>query len=69
MVNPNEVIPKVAERYKLKLNDAENWFHRTEWATNGWVSNKMIESVVYNLKLAHILNKNQPIPELIWKRQ
>lgn len=68
MTNNETVIPIVAERYQLKLEDAENWFHRTEWATNGWVSNKMIQSVVYNLKLAHILAQDKAIPELIWKR-
>lgn len=69
MVNSNRVIPIVAKRYQLKLEDAENWFHRTEWATNGWVSDKMLESVIYNLKLAHILEQEKIIPELIWKRK
>ena len=68
MVNNKTVIPMVAERYQLELNDAENWFHRTEWATHGWVSNKMIQSVVYNLKLANILAQDKAIPEVIWKR-
>jgi sulfonate transport system substrate-binding protein len=68
MDKQSAVIPIVAKRYKLKLEDAENWFHRTEWATNGWVSNKMIQSVIYNLKLAKILVENKTIPELIWKR-
>jgi ABC-type nitrate/sulfonate/bicarbonate transport system substrate-binding protein len=68
MKNSGTVIPKVAERYQLKLQDAENWFHRTEWATDGWVSDKMLESVIYNLKLARILEKDKAIPELIWKR-
>lgn len=62
------VIPQVSERYKLKLKDSENWFHRTEWAIDGWVSDKMLQSVIYNLKLANILNQEKAIPELIWKR-
>jgi ABC-type nitrate/sulfonate/bicarbonate transport system substrate-binding protein len=69
MNNSTEVVPQVAKRYKLKLSDAENWFHRTEWATDGWVSNKMLESVVYNLKLAKILEQEKAIPELIWRRK
>lgn len=69
MANDKTVIPMVAERYQLELDDAENWFHRTEWATHGWVSNKMLQSVVYNLKLANILDQDKAIPELIWKRQ
>ncbi len=68
MSNSETVIPKVAERYNLKLNDAENWYHRTEWAVNGWISDKMLQSVVYNLKLAQIIPEHTEIPELIWKR-
>ena len=68
MKSSTEVIPIVADRYKLQITDSENWFHRTEWALNGWVSDKMLESVVYNLKLAKILDQNQNIPELIWRR-
>ncbi|OJJ21497.1 uracil-DNA glycosylase [marine bacterium AO1-C] len=68
MANAEVVIPMVAERYQLEFKDAENWFHRTEWATHGWVSNKMLQSVIYNLKLANILTQDKAIPELIWKR-
>ena len=68
MKDSKDVIPQVAERYQLKVKDAENWFHRTEWATDGWVSDKMLQSVIYNLKLASILTQEKPIPELIWKR-
>ena len=68
MENSETVISKVADRYQLKPKDAENWFHRTEWATDGWVSNKMLQSVIFNLKLANILEQDKPIPELIWKR-
>jgi sulfonate transport system substrate-binding protein len=68
MKNSEIVVPQVAERYQLKVQDAENWFHRTEWATDGWVSDKMLQSVIYNLKLASILEQDKPIPELIWKR-
>ncbi len=68
MKDKENVIPQVAERYQLKLKDAENWFHRTEWATDGWVSDKMLQSVIFNLKLANILEQHKDIPELIWKR-
>jgi sulfonate transport system substrate-binding protein len=68
MKNSETVVPQVAERYQLKVQDAENWFHRTEWATDGWVSDKMLQSVIYNLKLANILSPEKAIPELIWKR-
>ena len=68
MKESETVIPQVAVRYQLKPKDAENWFHRTEWAVDGWVSDKMLQSVIYNLKLANILAKDKVIPELIWKR-
>ena len=68
MKTSQTVIPQVSERYQLKLEDAENWFHRTEWAIDGWVSDKMLQSVIYNLKLANILDQDKEIPELIWKR-
>lgn len=62
------VIQKVSERYGQKLKDAERWYHNTEWAIHGWVSDKMIKSVIYHLKVAEILGADQDIPELIWKR-
>ena len=68
MKESETVILQVAARYQLKPKDAENWFHRTEWAVDGWVSDKMLQSVIYNLKLASILEKDKAIPELIWKR-
>lgn len=68
MVNAVKVIPMVSKRYNLQLKDSENWFHRTEWAADSWVSDKMLESVVFNLKLAGILEKDKVVPELIWKR-
>ena len=64
----DENIKLVSERYKLKPKDAENWFHSTEWAIHGWVSDKMLKNVVYNLKLANILSADAIVPELVWKR-
>lgn len=64
----NRSIDLVAQRYSQKLSDVERWFNSTEWAIHGWVSDKMVRSVIYHLKIAGIVDKNQPIPELIWKR-
>jgi len=58
----------VSKRYELALIDAERWYHKTEWAIHGWVSNKMLQSVVYHLKLADIIETSAEIPELVWKR-
>lgn len=64
----DDAIEQVAERYHLKKRDVERWFHSTEWAIHGWVSDKMVQSVVYHLKLAGIVDEAAHIPELIWKR-
>ncbi len=67
MRNP-EAISMVSQRYHQKIEDVERWFHSTEWAIHGWVSNKMIQSVVYNLRVAKIVGSKEEIPKLIWKR-
>ena len=61
-------IQMVSERYGQKMVDVERWYHSTEWAIHGWVSDKMVKSIVYHLKLAGIVGEDQTIPELIWKR-
>ena len=62
------VISLVSKRYNQQLKDVERWYHSTAWATHGWVSNKMIQGVIYHLKVAEIIDENDIIPELIWKR-
>lgn len=64
----NAVIPMVAKRYEQQVEDIERWYHSTEWATNSWVSDKMIKSVIYHLNAAEIIEQDEVIPELIWKR-
>lgn len=64
----DQSIKMVSERYNLKINDTERWFHSTEWAIHGWVSNKMLKSVVYSLKAAGIIEPDEEIPDLVWKR-
>ena len=68
MINEKDSMELVSMRYEQKPKDVERWFHHTEWATHGWVSDKMTNSVVYNLKTAGIVQEGQQIPELIWKR-
>jgi hypothetical protein len=63
-----EYIPLVADRYGQQLHDAERWYHATEWATHGWVSDKMLKSVVHNLQMAELIDPNDYIPDLVWKR-
>jgi sulfonate transport system substrate-binding protein len=58
----------VSERYGQKLKDVKRWYHNTEWAIHGWVSNKMLKSVIYSLQMADILEKDKEIPALVWER-
>lgn len=58
----------VSQRYGITEENAARWFHRTEWAIHGWVSNKMLKSVVYSLRAAGIVGEDQTIPDLVWKR-
>ncbi len=62
-------IEEVSKRYQLELADTERWYHSTAWAAHGWVSDKMLKSVVYHLKIAGIIDKTQEIPDLVWKRK
>lgn len=62
------VIPSVAERHGLQVKDTERWYHSTAWAIHGWISDKMLKSVVYHLQLAGIIEEDQAIPDFIWKR-
>lgn len=63
-----DAIPIVSHRYKQQLKDVERWYHSTEWAIHGWVSDKMMKSVIYHLKTAEIIGTQEVIPELIWRR-
>ncbi|MFT4667442.1 MAG: sulfonate transport system substrate-binding protein [Polaribacter sp.] len=66
--NDKEAIQLVSERYDQKLEDVARWYHSTGWAIHGWVSDKMVKSVLYHLKVAKIIGENQEIPELIWRK-
>lgn len=61
-------IPLVADRYDQKLRDVTKWFHKTEWAIHGWVSDIMLKNVVCNLKEANIITDSVDTSDLIWTR-
>ncbi len=61
-------IDLVSKRFGQKPKDVEKWYHTTEWAIHGWVSEKMIQAVLFNLRTAQIIAEDAVIPELIWKR-
>lgn len=64
----DSVVQLVSERYNQKLKDVERWYNSTEWAIHGWVSEKMMKSVIYHLQTAEIISSEDKIPELVWKR-
>lgn len=68
MNRKEDIIPMVVQRYGQKIEDVERWYHSTEWAIHGWVSDKMIESIIFYLRKANIISEKDSIPELIWKR-
>jgi len=64
----DNAIEMVSERYGIEKRDATKWYHATEWATDGWVSNKMLKNVVYTLKEAGIISEIVDTNQLIWQR-
>lgn len=67
-MSTDDSIDKVVERFGQKKKDVERWYHSTEWAIHGWVSDKMLRSVVKNLSLAEIIEADAVVPNLVWKR-
>ena len=64
----DEAIGLASKRYHQQYNDVARWYHSTEWAIHGWVSDKMVKSVIYHLRMANIITTEQEVPELIWRR-
>lgn len=64
----DNAIGMVSERYAQRLKDVERWYHSTEWAIHGWVSDKKLKSIIYHLRTADIIKPDQAIPDLIWRR-
>ena len=58
----------VSKRFNLNIKDAKRWYHATEWFVNGWVSNKMLEGVLYSLKEAKIVDQSCSTQGIVWKR-
>ncbi len=64
----DEAIKLVSDRYEIKETDATKWYHSTEWATDGWVSNKMLKNVIYTLREANIIQNDVNLQKLVWHR-
>lgn len=68
MTNP-EAVSMVSRRYHILKEDATRWFHVTEWFTDGWVSDKMLSSVLFTLKEAGIVSSEANADNLVWQRK
>ncbi len=64
-MNASNAIELVSKRYDQKLEDVEQWFYSTEWATNDNVSTKMLRNVMYMLKQANIIEKEVPLQKVL----
>ena len=64
-----EAIEIVSERMQQKIEDVARWYHSTEWTIHGWVSEKMLKSVMYYLKAADIVADNATTQDLVWVRK
>ena len=58
----------IEKDYEIKNADATKWYHSTEWATDGWVSNKMLKNVIFTLREANIIENDVNIAQLVWQR-
>jgi len=68
-MHDDTIVKMVSERYDQKIKDVERWYNSTEWAIHGWVSEKMMKSVIYHLQQAEIISADEKIPDLVWKRK
>jgi len=67
-MNMPEAPELIAEQYGLQLADARQWFHVTEWATDSWVSDKVLKNVIFMLEQAQVIEAGHSTDELIWLR-
>lgn len=67
MKNP-DAPQMISDRYSIEIKDAQYWFHSTEWSVNSWVSDKILTSVLFALKEAHIVEQSADTKGLIWER-
>ena len=65
----DDAIKIVSERMHQKLEDVERWYHSTEWSIHGWVSEKMLKSVIFYLQAASIIDGNANTDDLVWIRK
>lgn len=63
-----DAIELVSKRYNINPEDAGYWYHATEWEVDSWVSDKMLNSVLFTLKKANLLPEHANTSNLVWRR-
>jgi sulfonate transport system substrate-binding protein len=66
-MNSPIAIELVSNRYNQQIEDVEQWFYSTEWATNDTVSTKMLKNVMFMLKQAGIIEEFVPLENILKK--
>ncbi len=64
-MNSTNAVELVSEKYHQKLEDVEQWFYSTEWATSDYVSTKMIKNVMFMLKQAKIIENEVSLTKIL----
>lgn len=67
-MNDEHAEQMIADNYGLELHDATNWFNKTEWEQDVFISKKMIHNVVNTLFEVGIIQKKMKAEELCWNR-
>ncbi|MBO6517100.1 MAG: hypothetical protein JJ975_11170 [Bacteroidia bacterium] len=59
---------RIAQNYGLTMADAKNWFNKTEWEQDIFISKKMINNVVNTLYDVGVIEQKSTAEELCWNR-
>ncbi len=58
----------IAKNYGLTLDDAKNWFNKTEWEQDIFISKKMMNNVVNTLYDVGIVEQKMSAEDMCWNR-
>ncbi len=57
VMKKQNTVKEISERYKLELNQVEQWYSIVEWQTSDWISSKMLNNVVTTLTRVGLLQE------------
>jgi sulfonate transport system substrate-binding protein len=57
-------VEMVSDRYGISVDDARQWFHNTEWATNTRVTEKMLDNVQFTLMQTGIIQSRKAFEDI-----